>query len=156
MKGEIRLPLKKLTRISQEVDKWCDRKAFSKQKLLSLIGLLQHAALVVVPGHPFLRHLTILSKPTKHLHYIWFISTSLLTPISYGGAPLRPLSTNIPHLRFFGAMGLWCVLGLTMVLTGRDRADALTYYYLYGAVAHSFGGCNVGSQMAVLPGDLPL
>ena len=70
VKGEIRLPQEKLARITQEIEKWSDRKASSKRELLSLLGLLHHAASVVVPGRPFLRHLITLSKTARHLHYM--------------------------------------------------------------------------------------
>ena len=35
-----------------------------------MIGLLHHAASVVVPGRPFLHHLITLSKIARHLHYM--------------------------------------------------------------------------------------
>ena len=70
VKGEIRLPPDKLSRSYQDLSRWCNKKAASKRELLSLIGLLQHAASVVVLGRPFLRHLITLSKSVKHLHYM--------------------------------------------------------------------------------------
>ena len=80
-KGEIRLPTDKLERILQELHKWLHKKACTKRDLLSLIGLLHHAAAVVPPGRPFLRHLITLSKKPKHLNFMVRLNNSARSDI---------------------------------------------------------------------------
>ena len=46
-----------------------------------MIGLLQHAASKVVSGRPFLRHLIILSKTMKHLHYMVCLNLTAISDI---------------------------------------------------------------------------
>ena len=50
---EARLPAEKLTRIQATIHKWLSRKSATKLEILSLVGLLQHAAKVVRPGCTF-------------------------------------------------------------------------------------------------------
>lgn len=68
---ELRLPLDKLQRVRELVIEWRGKKACTKRELLSLIGLLQHAAKVVKPGRTFVRRMIDLSmiakKPQDHL-----------------------------------------------------------------------------------------
>ena len=150
LRGEIRLPPDKLARIAQELRKWCEKKAASKRELLSLIGLLHHAASVVVPGRPFLRHLITLSKSVKHLHYMVRLNLAARSDIlwwhtfmsTWNGLafmPFHPVSAGIPHLRCLRVMGLWRLLGFTLVPTGMDISDALAEYYIHGAASHSPG-----------------
>ena len=71
VRGELRLPLDKLTRLRDRVKEWLQKKRCTKRDLLSLAGQLQHAATVVRPGRTFLRRLFDLSatvqKPNHHL-----------------------------------------------------------------------------------------
>ena len=71
MKLELRLPLDKLHRVQELVIEWRGKKACIKCDLMSLIGLLQHAAKVVRPGRTFVRCMIDLSmvakKPQDHL-----------------------------------------------------------------------------------------
>lgn len=70
--GEIRLPREKLTRFKELICQWTEKKNCTKRELLSLIGQLQHATVVVRPGCSFLCQLISLSKsvnkPSHHLH----------------------------------------------------------------------------------------
>ena len=50
---EIHLPQDKLTRIQEMLSCWLNKKKTSKRKILSLVGLLQHAMKVVRCGHTF-------------------------------------------------------------------------------------------------------
>ena len=67
--SELRLPAEKLARISSELDKWLTRKCATKRELLSLIGLLHHAASIVRPGRSFLRRLIDLSTTASEFHH---------------------------------------------------------------------------------------
>ena len=51
------LPKHKLQRLQDMLVTWHDRKACTKQELLSLVGVLQHATMVVRFGRAFLRRM---------------------------------------------------------------------------------------------------
>ena len=64
-----RLPADKLSRLQQLVHEWGDKKVCLKRDLLSLIGVLQHAASVVRFGRCFLRRMIDLSSSVSELHH---------------------------------------------------------------------------------------
>lgn len=81
---EARLPLDKLFRVRHAVSDWLDKKCATQWQILSLVGLLQHAAKVVRPGRVFVRqtyrvtahvrdidHYTQLNKEYKSDLYWW-------------------------------------------------------------------------------------
>ena len=64
---QMRLPVKKLKKVKEEVQYWlCRRKACKKRELQSLCGLLQHACKVVRPGRIFLRRLIETMESARH------------------------------------------------------------------------------------------
>ena len=65
--GVLRLPHAKLQRLREEIRHWQARRAGTKRELLSLIGLLQHAASVVPAGRSFTRRLIDASKSRRQL-----------------------------------------------------------------------------------------
>ena len=60
---ELRLLEKKLKSLMAAVKEWYGRKSCTKHELLSFIGMLSHACIVVRPGRRFLRRLINLSEP---------------------------------------------------------------------------------------------
>ena len=52
-----RLPADKLQRLKTMVSKWRDLKSCTKQELVSLVGTLQHATMVIQFGQVFLRQM---------------------------------------------------------------------------------------------------
>ena len=72
MAMELRLPLDKLRRVQDELRRWQAKKQCTKRELQSLLGLLQHAAVVVRPGRTFLRRLydmlPSVKAPNHHLY----------------------------------------------------------------------------------------
>ena len=66
---QLRLPEEKLASISAALEKWLSRKCATKRELLSLIGILHHAASIVRPGRSFLRRLIDLSMSVSELHH---------------------------------------------------------------------------------------
>ena len=66
---EARLPDEKLSRLRALLEDWLIKKSCTKRELLSLIGLLQHASKVVVPGRTFVRRLIDLSMSASQLHH---------------------------------------------------------------------------------------
>lgn len=69
MTGQLRLPGDKLARLNEVLSVWSERRCCTKRELLSLIGTLHHAAVVVRPGRVFLRRLIDLSMIPKGLHH---------------------------------------------------------------------------------------
>ena len=62
IKMEARLPLDKLTRTKQALHEWSRKKSATLKELQSLIGTLQFACRVVVPGRAFLQRIISLTK----------------------------------------------------------------------------------------------
>ena len=72
-RGELRLPPAKLGRLRAKLAEAIDSvrwsRAWTKRELLSLIGVLHHAATVITPGRAFVRRLINLSRIPKRLHH---------------------------------------------------------------------------------------
>ena len=67
---EARLPEDKLTRVYHTVSNWLDKRNATKREILSLVGLLQHAAKVVRPGRIFVRRMyNVAAKVQEMDHY---------------------------------------------------------------------------------------
>ena len=66
---ETRLPEKKITRIFHAVDNWLDKRNATKREILSLVGLLQHAAKVVRPGRIFVRRMYNVAAKVQEMDY---------------------------------------------------------------------------------------
>ena len=64
-----RLPPEKLQRLVQILQEWGDRRRCTKRELLSLIGILQHAATVIRFGRAFVRALIDLAHSISALHH---------------------------------------------------------------------------------------
>lgn len=69
IKGELRLPEDKLSRLIQAASEWSKRKKCTRKELESLVGTLQHAATVVRPGRTFFRRAISLLKRRKPGQY---------------------------------------------------------------------------------------
>ncbi len=65
--SEVRLPKTKLQLTVGELERWSHRRSCTKRELLSLIGVLQHASMVIKPGRAFLRRMINLSKSVRNL-----------------------------------------------------------------------------------------
>ena len=67
---EARLPDDKLTRVYHTVSNWLDKRNATKREILSLVGLLQHAAKVVHPGRIFVcRMYNVAAEVQEMDHY---------------------------------------------------------------------------------------
>jgi hypothetical protein len=66
---QARLPLNKVSRIVQILDEVSSRKTCTKRKLLSLLGHLNFASRVVVPGRTFVSYLLSLAHSVPELHH---------------------------------------------------------------------------------------
>ena len=66
---EARLPDDKLLRIHKAVTEWLGKRNATKREILSLVGLLQHAAKVVRPGRTFVRRMYVVAARVQELDY---------------------------------------------------------------------------------------
>ena len=66
---ETRLPDDKLARLKAEVVSWLDKRKATKRQVLSLVGLLQHAAKVVRAGRIFVRRMYSVAAQVKELDH---------------------------------------------------------------------------------------
>ena len=66
---EARLPDDKLARVHQAIGEWLGRKSATKREILSLVGLLQHAAKVVRPGRTFVRRMYSVAARVQQLDH---------------------------------------------------------------------------------------
>ena len=69
VQGLLRLPEEKLLRLRSVLAEWLTRRSCTKRELLSLIGVLHHAASVVKPGRIFVRRLIDLASTMRVLHF---------------------------------------------------------------------------------------
>ena len=66
---EARLPPVKLIKVQELVASWLSKKNATKREILSLVGLLQHAAKVVRPGRSFVRRMFMTVAKVKELDH---------------------------------------------------------------------------------------
>ena len=66
---EAQLPDEKLDRVRQRVREWLGKKNATKREILSLVGLLQHAAKVVRPGRTFVQRMYSTAMKVRELDY---------------------------------------------------------------------------------------
>jgi len=66
---EARLSEEKLKKLKEEVSQWISRTDARKQKILSLVGSLQHATKVVRCGRAFVSRMYATAAKLKELHY---------------------------------------------------------------------------------------
>lgn len=69
VKMEARLPKEKLARTHKEVSVWLGRRNATKREILSLVGVLQHAAKVARPGRIFVRRMYSVAARVRELDY---------------------------------------------------------------------------------------
>ena len=67
--GRLSLPEEKLWHMRQEVDNWLNRKMCRRQEVESLVGVLQHAAIVIQPERTFVRWMIDQMKGARCQHY---------------------------------------------------------------------------------------
>ena len=67
--GRLSLPEEKLLRMRQKINNWLNRKTCRRRELESLIGVLQHAAIVIPPGRTFVRRMIDQMKGARRQHY---------------------------------------------------------------------------------------
>ena len=117
VRGELRLPLEKLSHLQDQITQWKGRKACRKRELLSLIGSLSHACKVVRAGRTFLRRLIDLSTKAARLDHFIRLNAEARADIEWwyhfigpwnGVSLLSALSKEPPAATIFSdASGHW-------------------------------------------------
>ena len=69
IKQELRLPEEKLHRLLNLISEWENKKSCTRRELESLIGTLQHAGTVILPGRSFMRRIISLLSIAKQRHH---------------------------------------------------------------------------------------
>ena len=69
LRMEARLPMEKVTRMTELIESFLHRKSCTKRELLSLLGHLNYACRVIYPGRAFVSYLIRLSCTVKELHH---------------------------------------------------------------------------------------
>lgn len=72
---EARLPVDKVNRTIEIIDSFSRRKSCTKRELLSLLGHLNFACRVIIPGRTFVSYLLLLASSVKKLHHHVTISS---------------------------------------------------------------------------------
>ena len=83
---EARLPEENLIRTRTTIQEWLNRKSATKREILSLVGLLQHAAKVVCPGCTFVSHMYTVAAKGQELGYYTRLN-KVSAQICTGGTP---------------------------------------------------------------------
>ena len=74
---EARLPKDKLDRIRTATQEWLNKKSATKREILSLVGVLQHAAKVVRPGRMFVSNMYAVAAKVQELDYFTCLNKEL-------------------------------------------------------------------------------
>ena len=80
---EMRLPLKKLSRLQEIITSWRQKKSCLRKDLESLVGHLCHACKVVRPGRRFLRGMFQLLTNCKRKHYFIRLSCAFRADLEW-------------------------------------------------------------------------
>lgn len=100
---ELRLPVDKLRRIQDELQRWQSKRRCTKRDLQSLLGVLQHAAAVVRPGRTFLRRLYDLVPTAKAANHHLYLNAAARSDLAWwmsfieGWNGLSLLLSQQPH-----------------------------------------------------------
>ena len=80
---EARLPEEKIVRIQATIHEWLGKKKATKREILSLVGLLQHAAKVVCPGRTFVRRMYSVAARVPELDYYTCLNKEFHSDLSW-------------------------------------------------------------------------
>jgi hypothetical protein len=132
------LPKDKVTRIIELLTDSCTRKSITKRKLLSVLGHLNFASRVILPGRSFVSYLLSLSTSVKELHHHVKLSKDCLTDINMW----------IRFLKEWNGLSFFYEDFLT------ESGDMELYTDASGS--HGYGGYYLGKWFAERwPADLP-
>lgn len=155
---ETRLPEEKITRIFHAVDNWLDKRNATKREILSLVGLLQHAAKVVRPGRIFVRRMYNVAAKVQEVDYYtqqriplrsilaaYFCNQLERDQFSPGG--IRQLYPTSNHTnRRIGYMGMWGIFRRKVAPIAMDTGMALHTDNGKRDGANSSKLCSVGAS----------
>ena len=112
---EAHLPKDKLERIQTTLQEWLHRKSATKREILSLVGVLQHAAKVVRPGRTFLSHMYAMAAVVRELDYFTRLNKEFQSDLHWwntflglwNGVSFFPLSETPDSIIQTDASGSW-------------------------------------------------
>ncbi|XP_006818048.1 uncharacterized protein LOC100369622 [Saccoglossus kowalevskii] len=76
------LPTNKMGRITAKISEFSTKRTVTKQELLSLLGHLNFAARVIIPGRSFISYLLQLASSVSQLHHHVTFTTACLSELS--------------------------------------------------------------------------
>jgi len=134
---EIRLPKDKLSRIQDTLQHWLRKKKATKQEILSLIGLLQHATKEVRCGQTFMARLCATTAKVKELHFFTRLNKEFRSDLAWwhvfvqhwNGLSIIRASNITPIFEATiqrDVSGSW-VVALFTIITGVEMARYLDY-----------------------------
>ena len=112
---------------------WLSCKRATKREILSLVGLLQHATKVVIPGRTFVSRMYSVAACLKRLSYFTHLTKDFHSDLQRMVAPLcHPLEwaelfdCSLPDHRCFGTLELRCSLWHSMAWSNEwSRRDIM-------------------------------
>ena len=117
VKMEARLPNDKLDRIRRLVYTWLHKKKATKQEILSLVGLLQHATKIFRSGRTFVSRMYATAAKLSQMHYFTRLNREFHSDLAWwhvfvqswnGLSLLCCTSTMSPDLTIYtNASGSW-------------------------------------------------
>ena len=127
---EVRLPKEKLHRIQTMIQDWLGKKSATKREILSLVGLLQHAAKVVRPGRIFVRRMYCVAAKVQELDYHTRLNKKfplLVAHIPQGleWSGLPAVSPNKPAARYGDSVRCIRILGMWRSSRGKMASVAM-------------------------------
>ena len=157
VKMEVRLPSDKLEKCLSLIQEFLTKPKFTLQ---SIIGTLNFACVVVLPGRAFLRRLIDLTIGVSKPHYFIRITREVREDLhmwaeflaNFNGRAIfmaeQWLSST--SLNLFtdasGTLGLWGSAGLILVLRNMVSAVGQSEYNTAGALPHCSGCADMGQQ----------
>ena len=105
------------------VSAWQDKKACTKRELLSLVGALQHATMIICYGRVFLRRMIELTQTAKEYHHFVRLNRHFWSDLQWwrmalpcwnGIGFLTPAYTSNPEVAIYSdvsgsrGFGAWC------------------------------------------------
>lgn len=154
---EARLPNEKLARVRQTVTVWLGKKSATKREILSLVGLLKHAAKVVRPGRDVCETHVQCGTPSTRTRLFHQAQSGIpVRPILVAYLPARlewcqPSSTSgnctashDPPYRRIGDLGLWGSSLSSVVSVAMARGMVISSDYDQGTRSYRTSLCGVG------------
>ena len=121
---ELYLPVAKLEGLSTLIAQWQHQKSCTKRKLVhcpleSLLGVIQHACVVIPVRRTFVRHIISLLSVTKQRHHLIHLNNIFRSDLAwwqgfttwYSTNPRCSQTSKVQYLRFMGVWSFVMLIG---------------------------------------------